>query len=714
MARWLWIPFGVAALALFAYCGRGAEARASPWIFLAQGFVPEPAPLGPWRPSADGRGPLTLAASGAEHAAVAELVLRRADWNATQRPGVWWTPLPLISEGGPHEGAPEELVVGGRALPVIPEERLQDPPAEGCAVVGERLYLAWSAEDAPPEEALLRQWCARGRERDGRWRVAVGRWSGEGFPVWPGERVELALALPPRSALSFDFAARTVGLAAGSEELVLRVELDDVVLWQGAWRGPTPLHARVELPPGGVRRARLAFEVEGPAALGAVLAPVVGPAQRDTSDERRPDLMMFVADTFRADNLAAYGSTRGLTPELDAFAAESVLFERAWAPSSWTLPSHATLMTGLFPHQHGATAADHALPASLVTLAEHLQAAGYRTGATTDEGFVTRAAGMDAGFEWFDQHWGSLDDTLASARHFLDADDGRPVFLFVQSYHTHAPYLPSAAAQTELAGRLSLGGDFDALERVLVPDPALRTEGGTLSAERARSLEHYRDLYLGTVADLDRAFGQLRRDLEHRGLLEHGYLVFTSDHGEAFYEHGVLGHGAGVWEEVARIPLAIHGAGLEPRRVSLAAGLIDLPVTLCALAGLEPHADWLGSPLHELAEERPVFVFGCDSRGQPPTVGIVDGDAKLIVDEAALRGEAAVERWRRGVLAAYDLGRDPNERDDLAAHAPWVEDVLGRLVPPLPALFEPRAASAAAELDAAEREALERLGYVGH
>ena len=721
--------------ALLGGCGRDVEATGGRWLHLAEGFVPAPLPAGPWRAAADGRGPLVLAPAEAPHALRAELELAAADWSATPWPGVWWCALPLASEGRPSAGAAEELLVAGRPLAAIGRERLEgggarggDEALEGFAVVGERLYLSWPGASAPPERALLRQWCERGRERDGRWGVSVGRWGGDGLPVWPGERVELELAVPPGSALSFAFVARAPGLAEAAEPPRLRVELDGIVLWQEAWRGPGPLHARVALPPGGVRRARLAFAVEGPAARCAVLCPVIGPAEvggygarPGVADGGRPDVVLFLADTFRADNLATYGGTEGLTPELDAFAAQSLVFERAWAPSSWTLPSQATLMTGLFPYQHGATDEASAVPAALVTLAEHLRAAGYRTGATTDEGFVTRATGMDAGFEWFDQHWGTLEEKLQAVELFLAMDDGRPTFLFVQTYATHAPYTPSERARTRLGERLE-GLEFAELERVLVPEPALRSEGGALSEERARALAGYRDLYLGTVHDLDRAFGELRRSLERRGLLERGVLIFTSDHGEAFYEHGVLGHGLGVWEELLRVPLLIHAPGLAPRRVPHAAGLVDLPATVSALAGLAPHAGWLGHPLHELDRERPVFLFGCNNRGRAPSVALVEGDAKLVLDEQALRRThpgtseeraGATDGWAGTLLGAYDLARDPGEERDLGASAPWAEDALARLGAALGALLEPRTAGAGAEPGADELESLQQLGYLG-
>jgi arylsulfatase len=461
------------------------------------------------------------------------------------------------------------------------------------------------------------------------------------------------------------------------------------------------------------RRARLVFAVDGAPARALFLDPVVGPAEIGSYAARpwkahAPDVVVFLADTFRADNLRAYGGTLGLTPHLDRLAAEGLVFRRAWSTGTFTLPAHATMFAGVHPYQAGIVGHARGLPHAWTTLAEELTRAGYRTGAVTESVFVSQAYGMDQGFARWDEDRRPLETTLERARAFLDADDGRPAFLFVQTYRTHAPYVVSDETRREHGARLELAGGWEDVQQELArigeapdaPDVDERTQGVAAAA---------RALYRGTAADLDRGFATFRADLAARGLERSGYLIFTSDHGEAFLEHGELFHPGPVWDELVRVPFVVAGRDVEPGVAASPASLLDLAPTVCRLAGVEPRPEWLGRALvgggRELAGEPSILMFECQPR-EGATLGVVEGWRKTIgFEDAAALGA-------RGVLGAFDLAVDPRERNDLA-HQGWARAALERNGAALERALVPAVGLEDATLDAGKAAELRAMGYTG-
>jgi arylsulfatase A-like enzyme len=269
-----------------------------------------------------------------------------------------------------------------------------------------------------------------------------------------------------------------------------------------------------------------------------------------------------------------------------------------------------------------------------VTLTERLARAGYRTGAVTDAGFVSRQYGFDQGFEWFLEHPETREQRLAwtldAAREFLARDDGRPVFLFVHTYRTHWPYRTGSDedhhAHDELVARFQAE-----LEPGKPPDPA------KLDAF-ARALVA---LYRRGASELDALVGPWFDGLERAGWLRHGCFVFTSDHGEAFFEHGKSEHGGPPFEEELRVPLFLLGSGIEPRVSSANASLLDLTPTLAELAGIPADPAWCGRSLFRPEVERTTFAWYGEKERR--TLAILSGRRKVFVtpEEGALaRGEA--------------------------------------------------------------------------
>ena len=427
-------------------------------------------------------------------------------------------------------------------------------------------------------------------------------------------------------------------------------------------------------------------------------------------DGRPPNVLLYVVDTLRAAALAAYGNPVVDTPAADALAAEGALFERAYAPSSWTRASLATVLTGLHPRSHGVRGRSGLLAAALETLPERFADAGYATGGIIANPNVGSAFGFDQGWDAYVELYARRDVGRVTSRElavrsdvvtdraiaWLDAAP-EPFFLFVLPIDPHWPYEPPA-------GFDRYGGAYDgplrddlkgALAMKLTP------------ADRAR----VRSLYDGEVAANDAAFGRLMRHLRDRGLDGRTLVVFTSDHGEEFWEHGRTFHGKALFEESIRVPLIVRDPGRirAGLRVETPVGLVDLAPTLLSLAGLPVPDDLDGRPLPtgETREGRAVHAgLALDEH---------HGEALLAPPWKLLLDPTTGRRW------LFHLERDPRESHDLSEEAPDRADALFRRMTARIVKAEARRTHLVGDAHAivpddavpeATREALKALGYV--
>ncbi|HED66314.1 MAG TPA: hypothetical protein ENJ09_12270, partial [Planctomycetes bacterium] len=456
-------------------------------------------------------------------------------------------------------------------------------------------------------------------------------------------------------------------------------------------------------------RGRFTFRVRGAGGTTAFFAPTIGPKEIGSPGSRpwgdtSPDILVFVGDTFRADNLAIYGGPPDLTPRLNALADRSLRFLQARSPSTSTLPAHSSLFTGLSPTQHGATR-HRALSRELPRLAQGLHEAGYRTAAVSDSGYVSRQFGMDVGFESFDERaflQRPFVRLLDDVRHTRAADDGRPLFLFVQTYRVHNPF--RSGLEEDQSARRAFLEEMRAAFRAKRPE----ARRGLLSVEAlveeayAKHGDRYRDLYLDGVRAFDLALGEFLDELDAEGYAERGYLIFTADHGEEFFEHGGRGHGGPAFEERVRIPLLMRGPGIEPGDVEWACSLLDVAPTVLRLAGLDPLPRAVGRDLLTLNMERPMLFYNA-STSEEYLVALDEG-RKLFFEEPDLE--------RSGIRAAFDLNTDPAEQVDLASESPeWIESMRAKLAPLWSVLGQPVGTSERADIDPGLAEHLRALGY---
>lgn len=328
-------------------------------------------------------------------------------------------------------------------------------------------------------------------------------------------------------------------------------------------------------------------------------------------------LVVVSLDTLRADRLGAWGNADGLTPNLDRFARESVVFDEAFAQSNETLYSHAALFTSRYPDRLDALDGDFRLPPAAATVGQAFTDAGWDTAGFVAGGHLSRTFGLDRGFTTWDDSsaWGSLRETGALALHWLDTRTGSaPFFLFVHSYDTHDRYLrpspfgygftdptdeglgaqlgrvvggTSAVAGGAWSSRmdtlelLAAAPRFDHGRAIHALDPAARP----LAPE---DVAHVAALYDGAVTWADACFGRFMAGLSARGLLDRVTIVVLSDHGEELGENGVFAHRATLDDEVTRVPLLVRlpGGAHGGRRVSDLVELVDVAPTLLDLAGV--------------------------------------------------------------------------------------------------------------------------------
>lgn len=389
-------------------------------------------------------------------------------------------------------------------------------------------------------------------------------------------------------------------------------------------------------------------------------------------------LVLVVLDTLRADRLAIYGHTAATTPFLTGRASELVRFAEAKAPAPWTLPSHASLFTGLPPAEHGADWGHMLLADEFTTVAETLQGAGFCTVGISANPMVGKASGLGQGFETFTivpTPWTTKTErALAEVPAALEearASDCR-LFLFVNLMDTHIPYQTKAH------------GDEFAVEG---PGPVRNAAvKWAVSAGRQTLSEtekaHHQRAYDAAVRGLDDALRRLVEHLAGRGDLDRTLLVITSDHGEGLGTHRELGHEISVWEEQLHVPLLVrfpHGRrggttiGGPRSLVALAPSLldwlgVDRPPELRGAAGIE-EVQKVTADYRSYFAERHRHTNRSIRERYPELIERVRHAHVLYCPPHKLVARAD------GTLELFDLDVDPGEQQSIAETAP---DVLRR------------------------------------
>jgi arylsulfatase A-like enzyme len=377
-------------------------------------------------------------------------------------------------------------------------------------------------------------------------------------------------------------------------------------------------------------------------AMGCAPSPPAGP----------PNILLIVVDTLRADHVGLYGHERETTPNLDRLAADGSFFRRAYAQSSWTLPSMTSLLTGLLPHQHGVGRDPDAslrfgrLAPEIPTVAEQLLAAGYATGAIVNNVFLAPEFGLQRGFGEDYDYRGASKASIRSAEESVDAalvwlqPSRHPFFLLLHFMEPHLFYDPAPEVR----------GTFTGDEQAPIPVPfgsdrAIRVLRKHRPEPESEELEYLKKLYDEEILAVDRAMGRLFEELEKRADWENTVVIVTADHGEEFFDHGGFEHGHTLYGELTRVPLVVHGPGLDLGEIAGVVEHVDLSRGILGLAGVPSDkglgGDDLFSTMRRGEMPEPGSSISENTLYGPPRLSYLDGDYRMHL----LPEQKRVEIW---------------------------------------------------------------------
>jgi arylsulfatase A-like enzyme len=425
-------------------------------------------------------------------------------------------------------------------------------------------------------------------------------------------------------------------------------------------------------------------------------------------EDPQPNILLITLDTTRADHLGMYGYERNTSPELDRLAKESVIYVNAISTASTTLPAHAALFTGKFTSSHGAQASPtgsfslsqglhgpkswqqlraNGIASDQVTLAEHLQSAGYVTAAVVAGPWLKRVFGLDRGFSEYDDsdiktmNGRAAKSVTQSALEWIDraqsSSKEKPFFLFLNYFDAHRPYQ---------------GAKPDLLR--FLPEDAASIDPS--------SPKHQRAVYDAEIFAMDREIGRLLEGLRERQLFNDTWIIVTADHGDLIGEHGRFGHGLSLTQEELAIPLFMKFPGSRQagetvrdyiQHVDVFAIILD-ELSIADSATQQGSSNLGSHPV--VAETYPLEVLSPDGHWR----ALYDGDHKFL--------------WNsKGNHRLYHLKNDPSELQNLAASEPErTQEMSNKLLRYLDALPKPGASGPPAVVDSETEELLRGLGYI--
>jgi arylsulfatase A-like enzyme len=471
---------------------------------------------------------------------------------------------------------------------------------------------------------------------------------------------------------------------------------------------------------------RKSIKLSSSLAAGIVFAIIIWYFKRPTLPPR-PNIILIVADTLRADHMGCYGYSKGTTPNLDAFARDCYIFEQAYAPIPSTLPSHISLFTGLYPDVHGLKYGDSgALSTDIPTVGEKLNKIGYYNAGIVSNIFLKKEYGFGRGFNIYKRILEELtyaDRINKEALPYIEQLSqltNSPFFLFFHYYDPHSDFhraennqLPYYAPEPFLS--------------TFCKNPGLslasRQEGGgfatqylcELNEENSVVPEPVRDsiiqLYDAGIAYFDSYLGELLSNLKEKNLYTNSMIIFTADHGEQFQEHGEFIHNQ-VYQEDVRVPLLIKFPGeRKSRRIESPVALIDILPTLLDYLEMPVDNYLQGVSLLPLLNSQAIAERGLLSQQKAPRnnqiYALVEGRYKLILD------------LNTGEKELYDLLADPLEKDNRAGQMITIVNRLEEKLKKqldynleLKTVFKEGRKNSL--LNMQEIDSLKSLGYLGH
>jgi arylsulfatase A-like enzyme len=412
------------------------------------------------------------------------------------------------------------------------------------------------------------------------------------------------------------------------------------------------------------------------------------------------NVLLIIMDTVRADRLSCYGNRRKVTPMIDAIAHRGVLFENFYSNSSWTLPAHASLFTGVYAAAHRATQEKLELDDRFPTLAGILDEAGYQTFGSSTNGIVSGATGLDRGLDTFVPAFsdsirealivagiGHLDpNNIAFERFLKTSHRDRPFFVFLNYIDPHAPYEPPKVDM--FVDKKYSRDEIAKATRVRMTDHYMH---GTIDDEQFELLNQ---LYEAEINQVDRAVDNLYATLQADGRLNNTLIIITSDHGENLGEHGHFAHVFSIHNTLLKIPLIVMPPGGMPAGSVRhdTAQLLDLFPTVLEWCGVEYEGSRVGRDLFAEGAETASTYAMAEYYYPRQVLAVFDPEELLANGEkfhpfmkrlrALQNGEYKLTWGSDGSRGLFRIDKDPGETVDLLARNPFhpaVEDMVARL-----------------------------------
>jgi len=492
------------------------------------------------------------------------------------------------------------------------------------------------------------------------------------------------------------------------------------------------------------RNTKLVFRTDAdtPGAIGFWANPLLTTA----APRNRPNVLIYMIDTMRADHASVYGYARETTPFLKKLGAQGLVFEDCTAQATWTKPSTASLLTSLYSFTHGIVRDSDTIPKGSATLAEQLRNAGYVTASMISNPFAGRLSGLDRGFDYMSE-WPVVQryrteegdratDSAALNKEifpWLEQHRDEPFFLYAHATDPHAPYRPPAGFEEKFAkpaDTAKFNKDYTRLRD-------LRQYGGGTVVSRAGCaksginpdwfIQSAIDRYDGEILHNDSSFEQLFNKLRQLGILDNTLIIVVSDHGEEFWEHGWTAHGHSLYQELAHAVFLMWNPKLlpAPRRITEPVQLIDVMPTVLDLLDVKIPEIIEGQSLAPLAKGQPFqrrapvmtsryAHVGARAGGVPEnrtdTFALLEAGWKLIYRDKGK--EAGIDR-----VELYDRRTDRAEKTNVAAQNPQqVERMMAEIAKWMDAQKQIKkllGPGGKTTLDPKTIEQLKSLGYIG-
>jgi choline-sulfatase len=487
-----------------------------------------------------------------------------------------------------------------------------------------------------------------------------------------GSRVSYYVQPPEGANLAFSYGSDVAGAHA-----VVRVAVDGGKPRQLLDSVASAKWAEVSVPLGaaGGQAVRIDLVSRGGAVAWAEPRLMVNaPAHpKVPADPQFDHVFIWMVDTLRADKVHAYNpKTRVETPNYDAFAADSTRFEWAQVPGTWSLPSHASLLTGVYPTVHKATAHEAKLSKDVAFIAEDMKKKGFKTAIFSSNGYVSGKWGFQRGWDAYrnfirENLPNGADYLWKTAKTWMLQNQQKPEFAYLATIEPHVAYTPKAEYLKKYWNKPYKGPLKPALTGV-----QLGSVGSGKLKLNDNDKAYLEALHDGEITQSDAVFATFIADLKAANLYDRSVVIVVSDHGDEFGEHGRFGHGHSVYQELTHVPLMIRAPGRMPRGklVHCDVEIMDLYTTML---------DLVGAPVGEHIQGASLIPLAWDDVGQSPR-------AAFTIDGQVARG-LKVARYRlvgaSGRLELYDEFEDRLEQKDVAAERPialrQMRGVLGLL-----------------------------------